>query len=495
MFLSIVIHTANILGIFTDPFEFEGDYGAEANPIRQKVFERVVSKEAISKNLSDSEVQKIMLENQVVGQTIPEHREKLIAEALRRDQAYGPLLSELITPELIYELTRKQKELQGVGFTPDDLDQMLSFLQCYGEQKAFYFFRNCPKELLSVDKKLRDKASREGRSFDLPILSSTQILTGRTATELKKELLNALFTEEKLKDTAPYKLFFYWAYQALNLQLVSENPEMIEQINRVKTIFLQTIGNPQARAARFKEKLIEAHSQLLFTQECAREVVQALTKDGLFLPVEGQNPQDGCFVFLRSEMWELDYEVISIEGYAGFREGRMNVILATQKETGTKFLLASCHGNSTQAEDGRLQIALVMEKFHQLVEKIPDLQLVIGIDANTKTEGEVELLRKQLDALGLVGTKVGPTTIKRRMVTTQHAKSGRIAVDEEDYLITLKPKALKRRVLGIYPEGGGLFLLTHPTVGFKEEKADISKPLPNQENPSDHYPVGVTLAR
>ena len=23
----IVIHTANILGIFTDPFEFEGDYG------------------------------------------------------------------------------------------------------------------------------------------------------------------------------------------------------------------------------------------------------------------------------------------------------------------------------------------------------------------------------------------------------------------------------------------------------------------------------------
>lgn len=109
------------------------------------------------------------------------------------------------------------------------------------------------------------------------------------------------------------------------------------------------------------------------------------------------------------------------------------------------------------------------------------LQLVIGIDANTKSDQDVEDLKAHLESLGLTATSVGPTTIKQRMVTAQHSKSGRFAVDEEDYLITLKP------------EHGGAFLLTHETVGFKEEKANIEVPLPNISNPSDHYPVGATL--
>jgi hypothetical protein len=67
------------------------------------------------------------------------------------------------------------------------------------------------------------------------------------------------------------------------------------------------------------------------------------------------------------------------------------------------------------------------------------------------------------------------------MVTAQHAKAGRLAVDEEDYLITLKP------------EKGGRFLLTKETVGFCEEKPDINAALPNVNNLSDHYPVGATL--
>lgn len=37
LFLSIVIHTENILDIFTDPFEFEGDYGPEVNPTRSLI--------------------------------------------------------------------------------------------------------------------------------------------------------------------------------------------------------------------------------------------------------------------------------------------------------------------------------------------------------------------------------------------------------------------------------------------------------------------------
>jgi hypothetical protein len=67
------------------------------------------------------------------------------------------------------------------------------------------------------------------------------------------------------------------------------------------------------------------------------------------------------------------------------------------------------------------------------------------------------------------------------MVTVQHSKAGRFAVDEEDYLITLKP------------ENGGTFVLSDQTVGFSDQKPDTTEPLPNINNPSDHYPVGATL--
>ena len=90
-------------------------------------------------------------------------------------------------------------------------------------------------------------------------------------------------------------------------------------------------------------------------------------------------------------------------------------------------------------------------------------------------------MRNQLQSLGLVATNVGPTTVKKRMVTAQHSKAGRFAVDEEDYVITLKP------------EDGGLYQMTNPTIGFQEEKPDPTITLPNIDNPSDHYPVGVNL--
>ncbi len=492
-FLSIVIHTANILGIFTDPFEFEGDYGPEVNPIRQKVFEKVMAKEAFSENL-DSEMRELMQKS---------------------DKEYGPTFLELVTSELMDEIAKKQKDLNG--FANRDLSKIFYFLERYGDQKVFYFFRNNPAEFLSLDKALRAKASRDGKSFDLPILSSTQILKASNASDLKRDLLDAVFTEETLslarsetdlkrslkkldKDflqkffgegaknddlelfcSPAGQTFFYWAYQALNLHLVAQDPGMIEQINQVKEIFANTIGEPKSRAQALKKKLLVANSGVLFTQECDAFLPHTLTCDGTFWPVDKQNPQDGCFIFLRRDLWEPDYELIDIEGYAGFKEGRMVVILATRKNSDEKFLLASCHGHSTMAEDGRLQVTLVMKTFHQLSQDL-DLQLLIGIDANTKTEEDGRLLREHLDHLGLTATSVGPTTIKKRMVTAQHAKAGKVAIDEEDYLITLKP------------ENGGRFLLTHSTVGFKEERADINKPLPNRDNPSDHYPVGATLS-
>ena len=110
-----------------------------------------------------------------------------------------------------------------------------------------------------------------------------------------------------------------------------------------------------------------------------------------------------------------------------------------------------------------------------------NLQLLIGMDANTKTESDVIALQKHLSNLELVGTNVGPTTVKRRMVTVQHSKAGKLSIDEEDYLITLQS------------EHGGKYLLTDPTVSFSQRPSDHTRMLPDVDNPSDHYPVGAVL--
>lgn len=513
--LYIVVQTANILGIFTDPFEFEGDYGSEINPTRQQVFELVVSREALAKNLSDSQILMLMEQNNATEQGTSDYRKFLVTQAINQEKEYGPVLSELVTPELIEAIKKKQIELIGSVFTDSDFNEILSFIAKYKDKKVFRFLRNNPSELLSLDKILRDKAAREGKIFDLPILGSTKSLTGKNSLDLKLDLIDALFTKETLALTKcqnPIKqslekldqdylksffgetatnqdllrfssragqVFFYWMYHALNLHLIAVNPEMIEQVNKVKHVFASTLGNPAARANALRMKLIASDSGVLFTQESDALMPQTLIEDGLFLPISHQNPKDGTFVLLRSDLWEPDYEVISIAGYDGFNEGKLNVVLAKSKGSDQRFLLASCHGHSTKSEDGRLQISLIMEKFRQLSDG--KLQLLIGTDANTKTEEDVELFREHLDALGLTATQAGPTTVKKRMVTAQHSKAGRFAIDEEDYLITLKP------------ENGGQFQFNHVTVGFKEEKVDINKPLPNIDNPSDHYPVGASL--
>lgn len=469
----------------------------------------VVSKEALSKNLSDFEVKQLMSMEDATPLEIKEYRQVLVNEAIEVDSQHGPILSELVTPDLINELKEKQEQL---GFSKNDLDEILAFVSRYEDRKIFYFLRNVPSSLLSLDKTLHDKG------INLPILGSTDPLEEQNSEELKSNLIQQLFNEDnlgssksenkirasidqleptflhpflgesanvqelKVFSTPVGQIFFYWLYQSLNLQLVTQDPLMIEKINRVKEVFAHTLGDSQNRAAVFKEKLIAANSGVLFTQEADALIPESLTSDGLFHPVNQQNPQDGAFIFLRADLWNPDYQIISLDTYEGYKNGRVNLILATSL-SGEKFLLASAHGNSTRAEDGRLQIALIMEKFEELSLVNEDLQLIIGIDANTKTEDDVQALREHLDTLGLVGTSVGPTTIKKRMVTSQHAKAGRSAIDEEDYLIILKP------------EKGGRYALTQPTVGFSEEKQDINTALPNVNNPSDHYPVGATLIK
>ena len=505
---NFVAHTANILGIFDDPFEFDGDYGQEVNIIRHHIFDLVVSKVALVKNLSDSQIESLM-KNKDTNDSIKIYKKNMLAHILRYEKNYGPTLSEIATSELLNTIKNKLQTLENVPL--QDFNRIVEFINKYGNEKAFHFLRNNPPALLKLDKILRDNAARAGKDFNIPILSSTTKLNGSNSDELKANLIDFLFTqkiipltksEEDTKKTisvldenylqqffdiqtnnkdlyvfcTPFgQIFFYWMYQALNLQLIEQHPGLIDQVNTVKEIFKNTIGNSKNRAQIFKEKLLNAKSKVIFTQESDTHFVQALLDDNLFIPVNKQNFQDGTLVFLKNDFWDPQYENIPIENYSGYDEGRLTVILATQKQTKQKFLLAACHGSSTKSEDGRMQIEKVVEKFNQLSQILNEtIILLIGIDANTKTHEDVALFKELLTKHGLISTSVGPTTIKRRMVTAQHAKAGKYALDEEDYLIVKKDQ----------------FLLSDPTIGFSKNKPDINKPLPNLNNPSDHYAVG-----
>jgi len=439
-----------------------------------------------------------------------------MVEAIDADRAYGPTLGELVTPQLIQSLKEIQTTTEGFGKI--ELEEILKFLERYHDQHIFRFLHHTPKGFLNLDHALRNQAALEATDFSLPLLNSTTELTGNNSYELKRNLLQAVFTPDTLQLTKPEETllrslrsfdlallqdllndhaeledlevfctpsgqsFMYWLYHSLNLHLISEGDNLIDQVNLVKKFFSKSLGDPARRARIFREKIIQENASILFTQESDEHARQALEKEGFFLPVEGQNPQDGTYIFLRSELWDPHYEILSLEGYQGFLKGRVNLILATHN-TGQKFLLASAHGHSTRAADGRLQLSLIMDMFHRLQREreYEDLQLLIGMDANTKTESDVEALLDHLESLGLVGTRVGPTTAKKRMVTAQHSKAGKLAIDQEDYLITVKP------------ECGGKFLLSNPTVGFQNEMVDPNRMLPDIENLSDHYPVGAAL--
>ena len=510
-----MVTTANILGRFDDPFEFAGDYGEENNEIREKVFNQLVSKEALAKNTPKEKLAALMAKSTIT-------QELYIADNIKEDENNGPSLKEVVTPELLALLAEKQKKLKK--FTQADLDAIHNFVTKYGNQKIFRFLRNSPPALLKLEQNLKDIASDNGKSFDLPIVGSKTILTGKTGFVLKKNLANSLFTDEVInqasptfvdkkddnkikpitvhidnlkpaflrdffnngdnKDLYPFctpagLVFFYWLYQALNLELIAQEL-LIDEVNDVKKSFALSLGDPNKRALAFRKKLVDVDTKVLFLQEADKQTRDILTKDALFLGTRKQNTQDGTVVLLASDFWQPAYDVIPFDNYARYKTGGLTAILARQKNTQQLFLLASGHGHSVQTEDGREQIQVVVKKLEQLIqERNEAILLIIGTDANTKKKEDVLAFRKMLDELGLISTQVGPTTIKRRMITVQHNKSGLYAIDEEDYII------VKRDQLA----------LSNVSVGFGKPgaKADVSVSLPNMDNQSDHYAVSALV--
>jgi hypothetical protein len=391
------IYTANILRSFSDPFEFEGDYGAEMNPLREQVFECVVPSEEPSITLG-----------------------------------------ELVPPSLLVEAP----------------EEVLAFLEIHRDEPAYPLLHSVPSHLLYWGK----------REEHFPFLGSLTPLKG-DGEAMKRELLDVVFSHS---DRPVMELFIYWAYHALNLHLIAEEG-LVDEVNLVKERFGQRLGDAQRRAEIFREKLVAADVTLLFTQECDELTMRELTRDGLYHPVSGQAEGDGTYIFLRADDWLAEYGLVPIEGE--FREGTVNAIVATNKG-GERFLLASAHGHSTDAADGRAKIAQIVEAFRGL----ENVRLVIGTDANTKEPEDERLFREELERLGLVATDVGPTTVKRRVVTVQHSKAGKLCHDQEDYLIV---------------ERDGAVSLAGAHAGFGQDQVEVDRLLPDLDNLSDHYPVGA----
>lgn len=291
---------------------------------------------------------------------------------------------------------------------------------------------------------------------------------------------------------------FFWLYHAMDLHLAS-GVATIKEINDGKKTFAGITGTPQERAAKFVKDLVASNVGVLATQECAKDCADALTREPTFLErrlgthkqffnavVNAQGVgKTGTTIFLREDLWEKEVQVIQ-HGHLDDKKktDKLVLVVATAKKTGDKFLHVSIHGDSSVAKDGREKIAEAVKQFKLLKERRgnEDLELLIGIDANTKKQMDIGALQEQLTELGLYATEVGSSTIKIRALTVQQTKAGDRVDAPGDHVITsaLNPKRYKA---------------VETLLAGKRVRARAGMALPNMEYSSDHLTVQLTIQK
>lgn len=524
---SIVAVTQNVLGIFNDPFEFAGDYGNVSNETRSNVFDLLISHQAPLRHASETDINRYLLDNDITFQQddlLETRKEMCLAHAFKKDQAHGPTFGEFITEAMKASLLQKAEALGKIG----EAQNILAFVDRHANTRPFALFRNNPPALLSLDKSLRDAAAAKGEPFNLPIIQSMGQLT-----DSPQPLIDQLFTSEVLeltkKDEAisktyaslssPYalsnylpdaddndlalfktqfgQLTYFWMYQQFNCHLVSA-AGLLDATNALKEEFSQELGSSKARANELRHQLDAIDADVLFTQEADQATVEALTSDYQedgFHRID-QNPNghdqwkgDGTYVFLRSRAWAVKkvYSADEIKSSYPLHEerlGRINAVVAQHLKTGKCFFLASAHSkDGKSAADSLNQIKAIQDLYQRAVSDAPDsgMQLLIGMDANTKKRQEVAAFRARLNELNLVATNQGATTVKQRMVTTQDGKACQKVSDEEDFLILNSSGDLESKLE-----------FTQVQVGLEREKEE-GETLPNITHRSDHYGVKALI--
>jgi len=525
------IFTANMLGLFYDPFEFAGDYDPFINSVKQK------------------------LEALLIGRATQDQTPEQIATDLR----YGPTLEELLPSKLQTQLL-EQCKFNGLNHK---LFQKLltQLMKEHSQDRLFYFLKNCPPSLLGIDKALRDAAKTANTPFDMPIINSSAIIEGNTRTAQKRHLSHALFTlanlnilkasdeRDKAKTTIdeelarelenpryPYivgkasaprarpapvdeegegpevpaelangpealvrtdidpklikafkspegRMLFYYLYQIMNIHLASD---IMGEVNEAKRRFASGMGDPQKRAEVFAKKFAAENADIVMAQECDRHLPQEMAKLGYFStekklvkdPSDPSNTKwvlnsgDGSVIFFNAKTFKGAH----IHPYDETLDPKHKNTIATAYFLGAErpIVVASCHVSDSNNKSFARVIKHVTQSIYQ---KGTHAAAVIGLDANPQSTEDEDDIRSFLQDENLHTVKVGPTSIKMRLITLLHKKIHDLIRREKNMVVAT---------------GDGC-KLENPTVAFQHPPLDLNIMMPNKNMLSDQAPVGVKM--
>ncbi len=525
------IFTANMLGLFYDPFEFAGDYDPYINDVKRK------------------------LEALLIGKATQDQTSEQIAA----DLAYGPTLEELL-PKKIQDNLLELCKFRGLNHK--QFQKLLTLLMKHHKNdRLFYFLKNCPPTLLGIDKALREAAKAANKPFDLPIINSSAPIEGNSRAAQKKHLSDVLFTVENLnilkaaderdknkspiaeelaKDISnpryPYivgrapapsarpapgdeeeagpevpaelaagpealvntpvdptlirafqspegRMLFYYLYQIMNIHLASD---IMEEVNEAKRRFASGMGDPQKRAEILAKKIAAENADIVLIQECDRYLPPEMAKLGYFstekkLVTDPSDPSntkwvlnsgDGSVIFFNSKTFKGAH----VHPYDEALDPKHKNTVATAYFLGAErpIVVASCHVSDSNNKSFARVIRNVTQSTYQ---KGTHAAAVIGLDANPQSNEDEEDIRAFLQEENLQATKVGPTSIKMRLITLLHKKIHDLIRREKNMIVAT---------------GDGC-KLENATVAFQKPPLDREIMMPNKNILSDQAPVGVQM--
>lgn len=291
------------------------------------------------------------------------------------------------------------------------------------------------------------------------------------------------------------QLVLFWLSNATDLVMANETVTMTEVNDGKKE--LKKLMDPKKAAAKFAKDLAAQDVGVLMTQECSETFLKALTRKATiferifgtykrFVPAAakgtGATSEPQTNIFLRPDMWEswqtVEHRHFDTDKTKNYKFG---LVLAFAKKTLDPFLFASIHGDAGTGKsmDAREKIVEAVEQFLYYRENgYPDLELILGMDSNSKTDEDNLLLNEILSGYGLFATDCGVTNSKTRGHTAQMEKGGKVVKTPGDGFVTSPMRHY--RVSKTY-------------LGGKHERIAKDLDLPNRVYSSDHLPVRIVV--
>ena len=472
---------------------------------------------ALIPHLSDEELKKRF------GTTSREEAQKI---AVNFHLTRGPSISEVLPEAYRKPLVKHVKETSGEE-NAEILETIFARIHStsLGNERAYETFFT--PALLGAEKMMIDAEKAGMPKFNLPVLDSVTIpLQGPTPDDAKLAILKACLTKNAIslisinngpsdlaKNLEPIKtgkvtlptaftknsdlfdLFtssgvgynlFYGAEQATLTHMLIPDDAALEECNTHKETLLNLAGDINTISHNTLEPALKRNPSVYCTQEAKPELVNLAEKSGLFLSVDKQPTEDGCFIFLNKKKYR-DYTVnpFSKTDYEKADSGNLLLIEAHHHESNPNAphdLFATFHASSRTAQD-KLDI------LDALVKKAKEIYAKTGRGVLLRAQGDANTDAKTLTSylehsskLGLIetckklGQKLLATVVKMRVFTVQPKIfiADRNAKDIAFYI-----------AIGL--NEADVTQLISDETGYKQPYDDKAN-LPSADNPSDHYP-------